>query len=284
MGNQLSSCACGEKDKDPIPEAKKPLDRSAENLPEPGKKNKKKGLFGSKKSKKKGKDDRENQTPESSWPHQGSKEVINVAINRKPQWVTFRDDPEQQSLREESPTRRTLYPSEPDKRTAGEVVSISKRPLFLPVKRQTEFGPSVKSRQRSPVVRFVDDDIEAEEDPTPSPEVKILDVTDKITESLKEKMSKAEESGQTLPETVISRVQYQLAKQDGWLDLDWTIREQYNIVYVCDTDNKVPESQTIIQQIVVYVQRDVQKVYVFVSTEKSPDEKSKGLLHLSITK
>lgn len=241
MGNQLSACACGQKEQD-IDEKKRPLDK-----PEPVKEKKpkkKRSFLKRRKKKKDGNNNKEeDSTPEESPPHApGVKDIIRVYVDRPA----------------ESPSDNRLHPG--------------RRDLYPPASPSGSIAPAKPNRllsrsgsaSPSPIVRFADDgDIDVS-----GPHIEIHDSVDKAPERIRQAVAQ----GTPLPDPVIeegakAKIQDELAKQGSWLSLDERVREQYDIVYYMEGEPPRGADEFNIQEIVVIVQREIQKVYVIVTPE-----------------
>lgn len=260
MGNQLASCGCGEREPPPAEEYR-PLDKPPET--EDRKKEKWKGKLLSpkrrkKKNRKKKDAEQENQPTEES--EGGSKDVeefIRVDINRPAEWRTLKPS---SAPRLSEFTRRPLFPESPSNAPSG-----------------GKSARKTSTKERTPVVKFVDDDIDVAQ--TDEPDVSIHTSTESLPSELRDKLedksrisTNEKDSFQRFypSEPLLSQVDYQLAKKRDWLKLDQTIREQYDIVYVTDGEVHAAKGPFEIQQIVVYVQKETQRILVLISSLRQP--------------
>lgn len=280
MGNELASCACGQKEKKPVNDEKKPLvNPGKESKPgEAGQRRKdknpkkRKKLFS--KKRKKQRDHNDNQagdiTPVPS-TNPDVKDIIRVDVEREidspvtiltptgvsPKIARFPDDPVSATF--EFPPTRTLYPTPNEAARKNVDKSPAKPRRNLTRTKHSEFGrePVSKSSSGPPVLKLTDDDIEVT-----VPPVIVHDSMDNTPEKTRQRLSTSGKEAE-LSDDAKSQISHALSVEPDWLRLDRTIREQYDIVYVAP-DNSEPVLRHL-EEIVVIIQREVEKIYVILN-------------------
>ena len=274
MGNELASCACGQKEKKPGSDEKKPLVKpdyeerptSKKEKKDEKKPKKSKKLFNKKQKKKPASHSGETTPGTPSNPD--VKDIIRVDVEREitspvttpssvsPKIARFPEDPVSDTF-EFLPTRRTLYPP------PGETVAADRSPAKprrnLTGTEHTEFSqePLTKTSRRPPVLKLSDDDIEIT-----FPPVTVHDSLDNIPVKTRQRLKESEKEAK-LSDDAKSQVHKAFSRQKSWMMLDRTIREQYDIIYVAPDKSK--PSFKHLEEIVVIIQREVQKIYVIVN-------------------
>ena len=273
MGNELASCACGQKEKKPGSDEKKPLVKpdsekkptSKKEIKDEKKPKKSKKLL-SKKQKKKSASHTGETTPGTP-SNPDVKDIIRVDVEREitspvttpssvsPKIARFPEDPVSDTF-EFLSARRTLYP--PPGETGAADRSPAKPRRNLTGTKHTEFGrePLTKTSRRPPVFKLSDDDIEIT-----FPPVTVHDSLDNIPVKTRQRLKESEEA--KISDDAKSQVHNALSRQKSWIMLDRTIREQYDIIYVAPDKSKPPFKH--LEEIVVIIQREVQKIYVIVN-------------------
>lgn len=267
MGNNLSACACGQKDDIPAKE-KHPTVKGIDNGDKP--KIKKRSLLKKRKKNKDKKKENDENDPAVDLRSSNNdvKDIIHIEVEREPEWIVGYDrSPVRQRLEERTKSRR-----EPD----GQLVDVSRREprrILYPLVSNTDSRTPL-STQSSGLATGTG------KEPKPSPEdgwewrgvsplVTIHEEEENLPESVRDLVTKADREGMNVPEPVARQIQQQLTRRHEWLDLDPTVREQYDIIYVTSGNPSPSSSATIIQQIIIYVQREAQRVYVLVPNTAS---------------
>lgn len=274
MGNELGSCACGQKEKPDVPTEKKPLEKTDQ----PGAKDehsgkKRKKLF-SKKRKKKKKDKNETNiedeapglSPPATPTNPNVKSMIRVDVTRElgdpfivsPSSVSpsrtarFQDNPVTDTF-ENSPrgARRKLYPSAVTHPGAPKQIKTPNKT------KQTDFGPEVITQSGKLPSEGAGDEIEMK-----IPTIIIHEDTTNIPDKTRLRLDTQDE-GAKLSDDAKSKVQHALGGQESWLQLDSVVREQYDIVYVAPHQSEPAPLR--LDEIIVVVQREVQKIYVIIN-------------------
>jgi len=261
MGNELSSCACGSKKSKKEIEDRTPysrLDHGLENGSKKDKKGKRKKLS-FKKSKNKGVNSNQHLLPDT---HSNSdvKDVIRIDIE-KPVVVK----PSTECVDNGIPLE--LSPLIPAENVSAKSKSqLSKRRVLFPPTSadlsNEECPVSSRSEEalppRSPqVVRFVEGDIE----PIKS-SIIIYEDFSHLPEPAK-KVLKMAGNKKGLEGKAKAQVVDKLMEKESWRDLNSYVREQFDIIHVA---NPTPSPDLVLQETLVVIQRQYQRVYVIVSS------------------